>query len=503
MSPSRLDHLLSLVEDVSEAVLVADDDRRLVAANRAACELLGLSAEALTRMRIDDLVESDGGTSLDAIWARFLETGRGAGTYRMRRGDGTLIQIETKSQAHFIPGRHVSFFRDVTATHATELALQEAKAVAQAAEHAKAGFLGAMSHELRTPLGTIIGFAELLEDERAGPLNERQRRYVSNIRESGMTLLVLVEQILDIGKAASGRAPLAIASADIVEILRDVAMLARPLAARRALNIAVAGEVPVMIGVDAPRLKQALFVLLVMLLDHAAPGSTAQVHVVVQDDERIAVLLEAAPDAADPDAMKALQDAFARVASGAWLANVADRIASLGLACLLVEQHGGDVRPVIGAEGLSMRVTLPVRPRLPGARPSPAHPSRLPAAPQGPRVLLVERDAATAELLGQYLDGAGCHVVHAPTAAEALAQLGAGPTAVIVVDPALSDTAGHAVIDALRRRAGAGVPLIELSHEPTLGAGTSTWLRKPVARADFLRALAPLLGGARGAGGAP
>ncbi len=499
MSPSRLEHLLRLVDDANEAVAVADDDRRLVAVNRMASDLLGRSREALTGMRIDDLLERVDGESLDGIWARFLETGSATGTYRMRRGDGSVVQIETRSQARFVPGRHVSFFRDVTASRAAEAALQEAQAVAQAAEHAKAAFLGAMSHELRTPLGTIIGFAELLEDERAGPLTERQRRYVTNIRESGMSLLVLVEQILDIGKAASGRAPLSIVNADIVELLRDVAMLARPLAGKRGVNVAVAADAEVTIGVDVPRLKQALFVLLVMLQDHADRESTVQVRVEALGDDRVALLFEARPAGPAMDAVAALREAFARVASGAWLANVADRIASLGLACLLVEQHGGEVRPTIAADRMQVRVSLPVRPRLPGARPSPAHPSRLPAALAGPRVLIVERDAATAELLGQFLDGTGCYVVHAPTAAEALTHLDAGRPAVIVVDPVLSDAAGPAVIDDLRRRAGAGVPLIELSHEPTAGAG-ATWLRKPVGRADFLRVLEPLIRGAGAAG---
>jgi len=73
-------------------------------------------------------------------------------------------------------------------------------------------FLSTMSHELRTPLNAVLGFSDLLADERYGTLNERQQRYVSHIHTGGKHLLSLISDILDLSKIEAGRMELAIES---------------------------------------------------------------------------------------------------------------------------------------------------------------------------------------------------------------------------------------------------------------------------------------------------
>jgi signal transduction histidine kinase len=85
-----------------------------------------------------------------------------------------------------------------------EVDLRRATKAAEAANTAKSRFLANVSHELRTPLNAVIGFADALEREYPGPLNEKQREYVDDIHRSGRHLLALIEDVLDISKAESG-----------------------------------------------------------------------------------------------------------------------------------------------------------------------------------------------------------------------------------------------------------------------------------------------------------
>src|SRR3990172_8932089 len=73
------------------------------------------------------------------------------------------------------------------------------------ANRAKSAFLANMSHELRTPLNAVIGFSEVLEDQTFGPLNEKQMKYVCNVRSSGKHLLNMINDILDLSKIEAGK----------------------------------------------------------------------------------------------------------------------------------------------------------------------------------------------------------------------------------------------------------------------------------------------------------
>jgi signal transduction histidine kinase len=104
---------------------------------------------------------------------------------------------------------------DITARRKSEEALRQAKEDAERSSKFKDQFLSTMSHELRTPLNAVLGFSDLLADERYGTLTDRQQRYVGHIHTGGKHLLKLISDILDLSKIEAGRMELSCEKVDV------------------------------------------------------------------------------------------------------------------------------------------------------------------------------------------------------------------------------------------------------------------------------------------------
>ncbi len=134
---------------------------------------------------------------------------------------------------------------------------------AQAANLAKSDFLANMSHELRTPLNAIIGFSEVLEAGQAGELNERQREYCADIHVSGLHLLALINDILDLSKIEAGKMTLELERVDLPALLASSLAIVREKALRH--GIALEARIDPDLGsaeVDERKFKQMVYNLL-------------------------------------------------------------------------------------------------------------------------------------------------------------------------------------------------------------------------------------------------
>jgi signal transduction histidine kinase len=134
---------------------------------------------------------------------------------------------------------------------------------AQAANQAKSDFLANMSHELRSPLNAIIGFSEVLEAGQAGELSEKQKEYSGEIRVSGLHLLALINDILDLSKIEAGKMTLDLVRADVPVLLASSLSIVREKALRH--GIALESRIDPDLGaaeVDARKFKQMVYNLL-------------------------------------------------------------------------------------------------------------------------------------------------------------------------------------------------------------------------------------------------
>ncbi len=126
----------------------------------------------------------------------------------------------------------------------------------------KNNFISNVSHELRSPLNSILGFAELLDSQFIGTLNEKQSEYVEDIRIAGLHLLTMVNEILDISKIESGTMNLTLRTFDLKQNVNEVVNILKPLFAKK--NLKFRSKIPeeMKITADYTKIQQIFFNLL-------------------------------------------------------------------------------------------------------------------------------------------------------------------------------------------------------------------------------------------------
>ena len=166
----------------------------------------------------------------------------------------------------------IETLQDITERKLAEIALTEAKQVAESAANTKAEFLANMSHEIRTPMNAVIGLAHLLLKSE---LSAKQRDFVARIHNAGQMLLGLINDILDFSKIEAGRMQLEATEFVLDEVLDNVAsvLLHRAQEKGLALQYLVEPEVPPRLVGDPLRLAQILINLIGNALKFTANGS--------------------------------------------------------------------------------------------------------------------------------------------------------------------------------------------------------------------------------------
>jgi signal transduction histidine kinase len=186
--------------------------------------------------------------------------------------------------------RQTALVKEAAVQRAIAEQLLHAKDAAQAANRAKTEFLATTSHELRTPLNAIIGFSQLIRKQTFGPMPDKYLGYVGDIEESGKHLLEIINDILDIAKAESGRFDLTEEDVDMRQAIAASLRLVHTRAAksRIAMSVHVPADLP-RLRADHRRVKQILLNLLGNAVKFTAEGGSIIVSAGVEDDGSLAV----------------------------------------------------------------------------------------------------------------------------------------------------------------------------------------------------------------------
>ena len=302
--------------------------------------------------------------------------------------------------------------------------LDEQSREIEAANRHKSEFLANMSHELRTPLNAVIGFSEVLLERMFGDLNDKQADYLADILAAGRHLLSLINDILDLSKIEAGHMELSPSTFALHAALDNAVTLIKERAQKRGLKLELDIDAcPEQFVADERKLKQVLLNLLSNALKFTEEGGTISLRAAVVGHS-VEFAVRDTGIGIDPSDLDRIFEAF-RQAESDYVRKAEGTGLGLTLSRQIVELHGGKLwaESELGT-GSTFAFTLPIR-ELASADSPPSPAATLAAEPAAPSVqaatggesdfvLVVEDDAASANLLAIHLKDAGIavRVVH-------------------------------------------------------------------------------------------
>ncbi len=334
----------ALFDNSNDPVFLYDLDGNIFEANSRACECLDYSREVLLQKNIKETYSLECAANFSKRVEEVCRMGNCIFEMVILRKDGFEIPWEMSAQLMEYDGKPaiLSISRDISEHKNIEQVLLDAKNEAEAANILKSEFLANMSHELRTPLNSIIGFSDILLDSEAGPLADRQMKYVSNISKSGKHLLTLINDILDLSKIEAGKMELQHEKFLFRDVLNDVEAVVSPLAENKNLCLSTSiGADDICINADRLKLTQVLFNLVSNAIKFTPEGGSVMIRtennadtlVIKVEDTGIGI-----PESAQCDLFKPftqVESSSNRQFGGTGL--------GLSLAKKLIKLHGGEI----------------------------------------------------------------------------------------------------------------------------------------------------------------
>ena len=383
-------------------------------------------------------------------------------------------------------------------------ATQSARAEADLANGVKDEFLAILSHELRTPLTSILGWSHLLTN---GKLDKQQTaRAIETIARNARAQGRLIDELLDISRIMSGKLCLDLRAVKLAPLIQAVIEDERPAAEAKSINLKAVlnSNIGPFLG-DADRLQQIVRNLLANAIKFTPNGGDIQVRL-ERNDSHIAITVNDNGQGIAPELLPHVFERFRQADSSNTRSNGG---LGLGLAIVrqLVELHRGTVTAESSGDnaGTTFRVMLPLPSfyEVPNAEKTGPEsgrnsPTTGPHSLSGLRVLVVDDELDTRELVAAVLTTCGAEVVSLGSATEALDQMERQRFDLLISDIGMPEMNGYDLIGRIRQLAeedGGRTPAIALTayagiddRKRALAAGYEMHIAKPFAPAELISA---------------
>jgi PAS domain S-box-containing protein len=491
-------------EAISDGTCFVDHDGTITRCNARFSTLVGATAE-LTGRSISSLLQSlIGEAASEAV------IDAGPWTREVAVGDRWLRLAARRVPAEIVGSSGtVWIVTDITEHKRIEeisgrlLAVeQQARAQAEAANRTKDEFLAVLSHELRTPLTSMLGWLRML---RTGRLDAAGVDRAYDVLERSTRLQAqIVEDLLDVSRVISGKMTLALSPVSLAAVIDAALESQRSAAVAKRLTVTTEIDPAARLVADAGRLQQVFMNLISNAVKFTPPGGRVTIRAAGASSS-VVVSVSDTGRGMSPDILPYVFEPF-RQAEGPH-----SRVHTglgLGLAIVrhLVELHGGTVSVTSeGAElGSTFTVTLPADIEASDAVRHPEHGPEVRGADlRGLRVLVVEDEGDTRDILDVLLRESGAEVLAVPDADAAMRAMQTRPPDVLISDIGMPEMDGYDFIRRVRRLApekGGRVPAIALTafahgsdHREALRAGYDRHLAKPVDAVTLTRTVRDVL----------
>ena len=436
-------------------------------------------------------------------------------TERVRK-DGARLQVSIsvspiKDRAGRISGA-AKIARDIGARKEIEAERERLlhservlRAEAEAASRAKDTFLATVSHELRTPLSPILAWARML---REGKLDDgKVRQAIVTIERNARSQVQLIDDLLDVSRIVAGKLRLQMRPTALAPVIEAAVEVVRPAADAKGVRLEVLldSEVSNVAG-DPERLQQVVWNLLSNAVKFTPKGGRVQV-LLERVDSRVEIAVSDTGLGIKGNFLPHIFERFQQADAG-----YARQHGGLGLGLAIVrhivELHGGTVHVESEGEGKGSTFTVKL-PVLVFARTAGETSRRHPAVGtldnhnypslEGWRILVVDDEPDSNEVVSTLLDACGAEVRVAASAAQALETVGRWKPDVIVTDIGMPGEDGYSLLAALQGRADeiAGVPVVALTAYAStedrvrlLSAGFRMHVPKPIEPAELVTVVA-------------
>jgi PAS domain S-box-containing protein len=486
-----------LVSEVTDyAILMLDPEGRIVSWNAGAERIKGYKREEIIGRHFSCFYPTEDveqgkpacGLKVAAEQGRFEDEG-----WRVRKDGSRFWANVVITALRDTTGRLRGFgkvSRDITERKRTQELLMQAKEEAERGSKFKDQFLSTMSHELRTPLNAVLGFSDLLADERYGPLNDRQQRYVAHIHTGGKHLLKLISDILDLSKIEAGRMELAREDVTVSSAFSEVISSLYPLAEKKSQALLQRVEPNLHVHADGMRFKQVLMNLAANAIKFTPEGGRIEL-AAIQVDDQVRVEVRDNGPGIPVEQQQRIFEAFYRLAQ----TGSPTEGTGLGLAITsrLVELHGGK----LGIEshpgkGACFYFSLPLVAII--LDQPPETPVPVPRARKAPRILIIEDNAVTGQLIQSQLTSSGYETLKCSQPERATEVAAEHQPDAITLDLLMQPVHGLEVLLQLKndpRTSKIPVIVVTIVDQPGVGTalGADEYLIKPVDKATLLAAV--------------